>query len=151
MYSVTRKNRIKEDLQLCHANGDVALTVSVDLNIDEMGGRLNKALETFANAQGILQKGNTGPEAVEAYGRAVIALFDVIFGEEDSRKIIAFYEDNYTEMLLDLFPFINDEIMPKVREASAERKAQLLRATQTAEESNTDGKTLLEKIKALFQ
>lgn len=145
MYTITRKNRIKEDMQLCHANGDVALTVSVDLNIDEMGGRLNKALEAFANAQGILKKGNTGPDALEAYGKAVCALFDVIFGEEDSRRIIAFYEDNYTEMLLDLFPFINDEIMPKVREASAERKAQLLRASETAEKSNGG------KIKNLFR
>ena len=130
MYSVTRKNRIEEELQLCHANGDVALTVSVDLNLDEMGGRLNKSLQTFAAAQEALKKGQTGPEATEAYGEAVIALFDVIFGEEDSRRIVAFYENNYTEMLLDLFPFINDEIMPKVREASAAREKQLLEAAK---------------------
>ena len=130
MYSVTRKNRITEELQLCHANGDVALTVFVDLNLDEMGGRLNKSLQDFAAAQEALRKGQTGPEATEAYGRAVIALFDVIFGEEDSRRIVAFYENNYTEMLLDLFPFINDEIMPKVREASAAREKQLLEAAK---------------------
>jgi len=130
MYSVTRKNRIKEDLQICHANGDVALTVSVDLNIDEMRGRLNKSLETFAAAQAMLENGNRGPEAMEAYGNAVIALFDVIFGEEDSRRIIAFYENNYTEMLLDVFPFINDEILPKIREASSARREMLENAAK---------------------
>ena len=47
-----------------------------------------------------------------------------------------FYENNWTEMLLDLFPFINNEIMPKIREASEERKAQLLEAARAAGQDN---------------
>jgi hypothetical protein len=39
-------------------------------------------------------------------------------------------------MLLDLFPFINNEIMPKIREASAYRKKQLLEAAQQTKRAN---------------
>lgn len=132
MYQITRKNRIKEQLQLCHADGAPALTIDVDLNVDEIAGRVNKAYEALAMAQNALQKNTNSPEAMDAYGKAVLAVFNVIFGEKDAAALLAFYEGNYTEMLLDVFPFINNEIMPKIREASADRKAQLLAYTKAA-------------------
>lgn len=136
MYKITRKNRIKEQFQLCHANGDVALTVDVDLNVDEIAGRVNKAYETLAVAQNALKKDMNSRELTEAYGAAVIAVFEVIFGKENAGRIIDFYEGNHTEMLLDIFPFINNEIMPKIREASASRREQLIAAARMAEAGN---------------
>ena len=132
MYQITRKNHIKEQLQLCHANGDVDLTIDVDLNVDEIAGHVNKARGALGEAQIALQKDNTSPAAMEAYGKAVIALMDVLFGEDNTRAMLEFYEGSYTEMLLDLFPFINDEIMPKIREANEDRKAKLLAAAKAA-------------------
>lgn len=129
MFQITRKNRIKETLQLCHADGTVAEEINVDLNIDVIAGRVNKAYEALAIAQNELTAENT-PEMMEKYGKAVLAVFDVIFGEDGCRRIVTFYENNYTEMLLDLFPFVNDEIMPKIREASEERKQQLIEAAK---------------------
>ncbi len=125
-YVITRKNRIKEELQLCHADGSVALTVNVDLNIDEIGARVFKAYESLGAAQNALEREPASDAAMESYGNAVITVFNVIFGEQDAQKILAFYDGNYTEMLVDVFPFINDGIIPKIREASEARKAQLL-------------------------
>lgn len=136
MYQVTRKNRIKEQLQLCHADGTVALTAEVDLNVDVIASRVSKAYETLGMAQNALAEDPRNPATMEAYGNAVIAVFNVIFGEEQTAAIVAFYENNYTEMLLDLFPFINNEIMPKIAEASEARKAQLLEAAKEAQKSN---------------
>lgn len=136
MYTVTRKNRIKEQLQLCHADGTVALVAEVDLNVDLIAARVNKAYETLGMAQLELQKAPHDEKALEAYGNAVIAVFTVIFGEAQTKSIVEFYENNWSEMLLDLFPFINNEIMPKIREASADRKAQLLAAAQQAKRGN---------------
>lgn len=129
-YVITRKNRLKEELQLCHADGTVALTVNVDLNIDEIGARVSKAYETLGAAQLTLEKSPNSEAAMKAYGEAVIAAFSIIFGEDDAAKILAFYEGNYTEMLLDVFPFIDGEIIPKIREASEARKQQLLDAAK---------------------
>ena len=140
MYTITRKNRIKEQLQLCHADGTVALTVNVDLNVDEIAARVNKAYEVLGSAQNALQKAPNSPQALEAYGNAVMAVFNVLFGEEDAGKLLEFYENNYTEMLLDVFPFINNEIMPKIREASADRKARLLAASKMAAAGNREAR-----------
>lgn len=136
MYQVTRKNRIKEQLQLCHANGDIALTLDVDLNVDQIAGRANKAYEVLGIAQNVLQKNPNSAEAMKAYGAAVLSVFTVIFGETGATQILEFYENNYNEMLLDLFPFINNEIMPKIRAASADRKAQLIEAARQAKSMN---------------
>ena len=135
MYKVTRKNRIKEQLQLCHANGDIAAVIEVDLNVDEIAQRVNKAYEMLGMAQNALQKDLGDPKLMESYGNAVIGVFNVIFGEEGCQKIVEFYDQNWTEMLLDLFPFINDEIMPKIRQASADRKEQLKAAAKLAKKS----------------
>lgn len=123
MYQVTRKNRIKETVQLCNADGSVAEEINVDLNVDTIAARMNKAYEMLGIMQNELQKDNN-PANAEAFGKAVIAVFEVVFGDE-CQKILDFYENSYGEMLLDLFPFINDEIMPKIREASEQRKNQL--------------------------
>lgn len=131
-YQITRKNRIKEELQLCHADGSVALSIDVDLNVDEMAGRLAKAQDTLAQAQNTARENPTSEEALEAYGNAIGSLFTVLFGEDNTVKILDFYEGNYSEMLLDIFPFINDVIMPAIREASASRKDQLLAAAKMA-------------------
>lgn len=137
MYTITRKNRIKEDLQLCHANGDIALTVSVDLNVDEISGRLAQKQKQMQEAAARAQNAPNNEEAVKAYGETIVAFFEVLFGEEDTRKLLAFYEDNYTEMLVDVFPFINEEILTKIAEASADRKTKLLAAVQAAKKGNS--------------
>ena len=139
MYQITRKNKIKEQLQICHENGDVALTIDVDLNVDEIAARVNKAYEVLGSAQIDLERDPHSEKAAEAYGKAVIAVFNVIFGEENTNELLLFYENNYTELLLDIFPFINDEIMPKIREASASRKQQLLDAARRVKKENRRG------------
>lgn len=130
MYQITRKNRIKETLQLCHENGEVAEEINVDLNVDVIAGRMNKAYEALGIAQLELEKNTNSVEMLEQFGKAVMAVFEVVFGEDGCKRIVAFYENNYTEMLLDLFPFINDEIMPKIKEASEDRKNKLMEAAK---------------------
>lgn len=136
MYQVTRKNRIKETLQLCHADGSVAHEILVDLNVDQIAGRVNKAYEALSAAQETLASQPKSEQALEAYGNAIFAVFDVIFGEENRKTIVDFYEGNYSEMLLDLFPFINNEILPKIWAANADRREQLIQAAKLAKQSN---------------
>lgn len=130
MYQITRKNRIKEQLQLCNADGSVACELEVDINVDEITNRVAKAYDALGMAQLELQKDPGDPKFMEAYGTAVIALLDIIFGESGRIELLNFYENNYTEMLLDIFPFVNGEIMPKIREASAARRQQLIDAAR---------------------
>lgn len=130
MYQITRKSQIKETVQLCRPDGTVAEEINVDLNLDVISGRVNKAYEVLAMAQDELEKNPTSPIMMERYGKAVIAVFDIIFGEDGCKRIVNFYENNYTEMLIDLFPFVNNEIMPKIREVSEDRKNKLMEAAK---------------------
>lgn len=125
MYQIQRKNRIKEQLQLCHANGDIACTLDVDINVDRMTAQISKAYDQLGRAQNELMKDRTSDKLIEEYGKAVVLVLTAIFGEDGCKKILDFYEDNYTECLLDILPFVSGEIMPKIREASKARKEQL--------------------------
>lgn len=134
-YQVQRKSRIKETLELLDETGAVVESLDVDLNVDQIAGRVNKAYEVLGAAQTALQKNARSDEALEAYGKAVLAVFDVIFGEDGTKKLISFYDGNFNEMLLDVFPFINDEIMPKIRAASADRREQMLAAVKASKKA----------------
>lgn len=125
MYQIQRKNRIKEQLQLCHANGDIACTLDVDINVDRMTAQISKAYDQLGKAQNELMKDRNSEKLIEEYGKAVVLVLTAIFGEDGCKKILDFYEDNYTECLLDILPFVSGEIMPKIREASKARKEQL--------------------------
>ncbi len=125
MYQIQRKNRIKEQLQLCHANGEIACTLDVDINVDRMTAQISKAYDQLGKAQNELMKDRTSEKLIEEYGKSVVLVLTAIFGEDGCKKILDFYEDNYTECLLDILPFVSGEIMPKIREASKARKEQL--------------------------
>lgn len=127
------KNRIEEDLELVHADGSEAVTIHVSIDTGNIGKAVLKCYENVGNAQARLQSGETNANTMEAYGRAVIELFGVIFGEENTRKLLEAFDGNETEMLLGVFPFIEDVVMPAVRSTSEARKEQLLRATNSAQ------------------
>ena len=71
-----------------------------------------------------MQKGETA-EALEAFGNVVISMFTLVFGKENTAKILEFYQDNYTEMATEITPFIANVIAPAVEQAVEKKKQQL--------------------------
>jgi hypothetical protein len=128
-YQIKRKSKIQETLEL--VSGDTTLPINVDIDIDRMGAAISDAQDVLVMAQKLIEQEPHSAKAQEAYGSAIIALFAVVFGKENTEKILAFYDGNYEEMLIDVCPFISDVIMPKVKEASEARKAQLLNAANS--------------------
>lgn len=59
-------------------------------------------------------------ELVEFLGESVIFLFSVAFGEENAKKILDFYEGNYDEMLLKVYPFFKDVYLPALKNSAKE-------------------------------
>ena len=60
--------------------------------------------------------------AIEERGKCVVDMFVLLFGQQATEKILAFYEDNYVEMLTDIFPFIQEVIIPKLNMVAKEIK-----------------------------
>lgn len=113
MYQITR-NHVVEDLEL-DDNGK-KLQLHVDLNIDTILRKYLQVAGELTKAQQVARKGAT-EEKVEALGVAVLNFFSVIFGDDQTKQLVDFYDGAYTEMLADVAPFINDVITPKVSEA----------------------------------
>lgn len=138
MFTVQRKKRrIHETLQLLNEEGTQELTVVVDLDIDQIAARVNKSYEKIGMLQNDLRKNPRDTRTMEAFGQAVLEIFKIIFGDDQAMKILEFYDENYTEMLVDLFPFINEEIMPQVKEASRQRAEQLAKAANASRRGTT--------------
>lgn len=131
MYSITRKSKICETLQLCNLDGSVAHQIKVDINLDGFIAKYNHCREMLAAAQSELQKDKTSNSTIEAYGNAIIAIITLVFGEENAKVIIDFYENRYSEMLVDVFPFISEVIQPQIQKASKARMEQFSKMKRT--------------------
>lgn len=117
MYQIKR-NHIVEDLEI-EDNGKT-LTLKVDLNVDTILHQYNAAQYKIAQAsQDAKQAANDKDlaKAETAMGNAVLGLFEVIFGEDQTQKIIDFYGDKPLEMLGDIAPFISEVVAPKIMTA----------------------------------
>lgn len=117
MYKIQR-NRILEDLEI-EDNGKV-LALKVDLNVDTILHQYNQAQYKIAQASQDAKKAaneNDLASAEEAMGNAILGLFEVVFGEDQTKQIIEFYGDKPLEMLGDIAPFISDVVAPRIMEA----------------------------------
>lgn len=59
---------------------------------------------------------------VAAIGAVIVDLFTLIFGKQNTENILEFYGKSYDLMLMDLFPYIRDEIIPKVQQSAQNAK-----------------------------
>lgn len=71
---------------------------------------LQKKLDTIQKAGQSVPK-----DFIELLGDSVIMLLQICFGEELADKIIAFFDNNYDELLEQVFPFIEQEFVPALR------------------------------------
>lgn len=117
MYQIKR-NHIVEDLEI-EDNGKT-LQIKVDINVDTMLKAYNNAQYKIAQASIDAQKAANDKDmskAEEAMGNAVLGLFEVVFGTEQTKKIIKFYDNKSLEMLGDIAPFIAEVVAPRFKEA----------------------------------
>lgn len=130
-YKIVR-NHIVEQLEI-EDNGTTH-TLNVELNVDQILREYNKAQYSIAAAQkaAVLAKnGEDMEKAEEMMGEAVLSLFEVVFGEEQTKDILQIYNNRTIEMLSDIAPFITEVIQPRIVEAQqriADRYKQVSKA-----------------------
>lgn len=114
-----------EELELLNEDGSVFQTIIVELKVDEIIKEFRAKQLELIHAQQALKNSTSDKEKIEKLGNAVISFFELIFGEKQSELIINYYEKNYTEMVTDIFPFINEKITPAITLAVNEYKSKL--------------------------
>lgn len=125
-YQAKRTERIYEELELLDENDQVVHTLRVYLDADTMLARnlndksieLTKAYQEMAACKGEKEKEIT----MERVGHILHSLYKLVFGEENTKTILGFYEGRMTEMCLEVNPFINEIIVPRVRDMVNETK-----------------------------
>ena len=119
MVEIRRKSKVKETFHITDNDGR-ELTVESILDPGEALPSWNRARNSIIRAQAAKQ-----PD-FEALGRAILDVFAVFFGEEGAMKILDFYGGNYTDMMEDVFPYINTILLPKLEAESAKRREAMI-------------------------
>lgn len=118
-YQINRAAHVIDEIEL-EDNGK-KLTVKVDLQVERILKEYNAAWAEIGRAQQQVRElkeyGSGTDDAVKAVGAAIMALFGLLFGHEQTQAILEFYDGAYLEMLGDFVPYISEKIVPKVKAA----------------------------------
>ena len=119
MHEIHKRGKVKEVFHITDNDGR-ELTVESVLDPGEALPAWNRAKNSIIRAQTAKQ-----PD-FEALGQAIVDTFAVFFGEEGAAKILDFYDGNYTDMMEDVFPYINTILLPKLEAESAKRREAMI-------------------------
>lgn len=132
-YQAKRKERFEEAFELCEKDGTVVHTLHVSLDADDMVAKINRKYVALARvlteSEDIKRKTQNNEELENSYeklGNAVVDLFESVFGVTDTKTIVDFYDDRYTEMCKEVAPFITQVVMPRLRQIRKENQKGIL-------------------------
>ena len=119
-YQIKKSDRITENLELLDKNNDVALTIHIDIEIGRIAKEYRQLQIELAEAQNMISQGSE--TAFEVFGNAVIKLFRCLFGDENTQKILEYFENDYMEMAVQCMPFISDVVQPAIEKYSRSKR-----------------------------
>lgn len=132
-YQAKRSKKVIEEFELVDENDKVVECLKVDLSAPGLTEKIRQKYVALVNVQqevqGINAGDNTQEEVMKActlLGTAVVDLIEAVFGREDAEKIVAFYENGYSEMVAEVLPFISDVVLPRMNEIRKENKKAVL-------------------------
>lgn len=131
-YQVQREKKyFVEDLELLDTEGNVIETIHVQLDPGSVVENVSRRYLELVRAQQELSSidGQNPGSVQDAYaklGNAVIAMFAAVFGDKGTERILAYYDDNYVEMIKQICPFITEFVMPEIRQMAKDNKQQVL-------------------------
>lgn len=120
MYKIKRSRHIVENLQI--EDGGKVLDLVVDVIIDDIMKKYIDLGSRLAKLQGMIEAGEKSEDLYAEYGKTVVAYFELFFGTEQTARILNFYNNRYSEMLLDVTPFLQDVVVPAIIKAQEDTK-----------------------------
>ena len=125
-YTIKKSAHIVDEINI----EDAGKTLKVDVNIyvDDILRDFDKCRKQIGAAQrniDDLKNSTAAPEervsqAYAALGESVIALFELLFGADQTKAIVEFYESRHASMLSDFIPYITQVIVPEIQKAQKE-------------------------------
>lgn len=123
MYTIKKAAHIVDELRI--EDGEKSLVLNVNIYIDDIMEDFETRRAIIGKAQQNLtelKKSKTADAeqlaaAAGALNEAVNALFGMIFGEEQTRELLDFYDGRPLTMLADFLPYITQVILPEIKKA----------------------------------
>ena len=92
------------------------LSITINIRFEQSAPMIRKAQISLIEAEKRIKENPKDVQNLEFYGNAIIALFSAIFGEEQTKQILAFYKNAYTDMLTDILPYILQVVIPSMQQ-----------------------------------
>lgn len=125
MAVLERKKKLVDTLELKNEDGSTFAILNIDLDVDRIMAEYNRARNDVIRAQQKIKADPQNPEILNEYGKAIVSVLDVLFGAENTKKLLEFYENKYSELLEMIFPYISNEIEPRMREIVNDKVAKM--------------------------
>ena len=124
MYTIKQRDNIVDTLALERRDGTVEkININLRLTPDIASKFRREQLRLIE-----LQKQDANnPETIEKIGEVIVNIMDLIFGEDGGDKIITFFDGDYTAMMLDIFPYIQNVVIPALQNQAAEMRKKFKR------------------------
>lgn len=119
MYTITQRKTLHKQLAIIPANSTEQMIFNVDIVPEKMAGKFGELCWK------IQQETAKKEPSSEAIGEAIVELFTIVFGKEQTETMVKLYEDNYLDLLVDVTPFLIEEIKPAIVEASKSKRDEL--------------------------
>lgn len=126
-YQAKRTKIFKEEFQLVNENGEIANTLFVELDPSTVAQNLSRKYVDLQKALTAVNDAESNKEKMyETVGKAMKEIMETVFGKEDTKTIVEFYDERYIEMCREVLPFVSKIVVPKIRQLAKESKAGII-------------------------
>ena len=127
MYTLRQSALFSDEIELAKSNGaSEFITINLNITPDLVKEYRKLQLQYMAYQK----KAAENPKDVivmEKAGEVIVGIVTLLFGKEKAEKIIGFYSDDYIQMMINLYPYIENTLVPRLNEIIRQRKHDLKR------------------------
>ena len=112
MYTLRQNALFTDEIELQKNDGtSEILKIKIDI-CPELVKKYRELQVRFVDLQKCSNSNPGDLKIVEDIGKAVVDVFCLLFGDENAKKIIEFYSDDFQQMAYNLFPYLNFRRLP---------------------------------------
>lgn len=126
MYTIKKAAHIVDELKI--EDGNDSLVLNVNIYVDDILADFEDLRARIGKAQSDLKALKASKEAdptqigvaLNSLNDATYALFELIFGKEQTDQLVNYYDNRVLSMLGDFLPYISGVILPEIRKAQTD-------------------------------
>ena len=128
MYTIKKAAQIVDELRIEDEHGGPDLELYINVYVDDILADFEDLRARIGKAQSDLKALKASKEAdptqigvvLNSLNDATYALFELIFGKEQTDQIVSYYNNRVLTMLADFLPYFTGVILPEIKKAQTD-------------------------------